>query len=140
MPFSFEAALAKTDLFEKVDHDHLSKFAEVASPQTYVDGGAITHQGDLGTGLYVITKGAADVIVNQGESNEQTLARLDEGDSFGDMAMLLEQPRGATILAKGETECFVIHRADFKRLTMETPEVLWSMLEAIAGRLDKAQS
>ena len=138
MAFSFEAALAKADLFAKVDHDHLSSFAEVASPQTYTDGQTITHQGDLGTGLYVITKGGAEVVLNQGEATEQSLATLDEGGTFGNMALLLERPRGATIVAKGDTECFVIHRSDFKRLTLETPEVLWNMLEAIAERLERA--
>ena len=87
-----------------------------------------------------MTKGSADVVLSQGEADEQNLAVLEEGGIFGDMALLLERPRGATIVAKGDTECFVIHRADFKRLTLETPEVLWNMLEAIAERLERANN
>jgi len=138
MPFSFEAALAKTEPFAKVDHAHLSKFAEVASPQTYVEGQIITRQGDLGTGLYVITRGSADVVLNHGKPDEQKLAVLPEGGFFGDMALFLERPRGASIVAREDTECFVIHRADFKRLAMENPEVLWNLIEMIAERLQKA--
>lgn len=138
MPFSFEAALAKTEPFAKIDHAHLSKFAEVASPQTYVEGQIITRQGDLGTGLYVITRGSADVVLNHGQPDEQKLAVLPEGGFFGDMALFLERPRGASIVARESTECFVIHRADFKRLAMENPEVLWNLIEMIAERLQRA--
>lgn len=138
MPFSFEAALAKTEPFAKVDHAHLSKFAEVASPQTYVEGQVITRQGDLGTGLYVITRGSANVVVNHGQPDEKKIAELPEGQAFGDMALFLERPRGASIVAREATECFVIHRADFKRLAMDNPEVLWNMCEMYADRLQKA--
>ncbi|MCZ6708140.1 MAG: cyclic nucleotide-binding domain-containing protein, partial [Chloroflexi bacterium] len=93
MAFSFEAALGKTDIFATVNPTHLSKFAEIVSPQTYIEGQVVTHQGDLGTGLYIMTKGKVDVIANQGESNEVKIATLGEGDMFGDMALLLEQPR-----------------------------------------------
>jgi CRP/FNR family cyclic AMP-dependent transcriptional regulator len=140
MAFSFEAALAKTELFAKVDPDHLSKFAEVVSPQTYNEGQIITRQGDLGTGLYVITRGSADVVINQGEADETVLATMGEGAFFGDMALLLERPRGATIVAKESTDCFVLHRADFKRLTAENSAVLWALAEIIAERLEKADA
>lgn len=137
MAFSFEAALRKTDIFAMVNQAHLSKFAEIVSPQTYIEGQVVTHQGDLGTGLYIITKGKVDVIANQGESNEVKIATLGEGDMFGDMALLLEQPRSSTIVATEATECFVLHRADFKRLAMENPEVLWNMLEIMAERVTR---
>ncbi len=138
MAFSFEAALAKTELFAKVDKEHISKFAEIVSPQTYNEGQIITRQGDLGTGLYVITRGSADVVVNHGESDEAVLATLGAGGFFGDMALLLERPRGSTIVAKEPTECFVLHRADFKRLTEKNSAVLWALAEIIAERLEKA--
>ncbi len=140
MAFSFEDALAKTELFAKVEKQHLSKFAEVVSPQTYSEGQVITRQGDLGTGLYVITRGSAEVVINYGEDDAAVLATLGEGGFFGDMALLLERPRGSTIVAKEPTECFVLHRADFKRLTEENSTVLWELAEIIAERLDKANA
>ncbi len=137
-PFSFEDALSEAQPFTDVDKAHLGKFAEVAAPQTYIDGQIITHEGDLGTGLYVITKGSADVVLNHGDADQQTLTELQRGAFFGDMALLRERPRSATVIAKGNTECFVLHRADFKRLTLETPEVLWNMMDDITERLERA--
>lgn len=135
MVISFEEALGKTDLFSRVDRKHLGKFAERVSPQHYADGQVITKEGDLGTGLYVITNGGAKVIVHRGQADEMVLAEFSAGDFFGDMALLLEQPRTATVVATAETDCLVLHRADFKRLAVENPELLWNMLEIVAERL-----
>ncbi len=79
-------------------------------------------------------------MINQGEADETVLATMGEGAFFGDMALLLERPRGATIIAKEPTDCFVLHRADFKRLTEENSAVLWALAEIIAERLEKADA
>ena len=91
MAFSFEAALDKADLFAKVEPDHLSSFAEVASPQTYNDGQTITHQGDLGTGLYVITKGGADVTITDAMGYD-LIGTVVECESPGDIKLLSVDP------------------------------------------------
>ena len=133
--FSFESMLAKTELFAKLSHDEISPFAGKCQLQTFQEGQVITKQGDLGTGLYVITKGTVDVIHDHGRPSESQIATLKEGDFFGDMALLLESPRSAATVAKEFTECLVLVRWDFKELTMESPKVLWAMLEVVATRL-----
>ncbi len=133
--FSFESMLAKADLFAKLSHDEISPFAGKCQLQTFQEGQVITKQGDLGTGLYVITKGAVDVIHDHGQSSESHVASLKEGDFFGDMALLLETPRSAATVAKEFTECLVLLRWDFQELTMQSPKVLWAMLEVVATRL-----
>ncbi len=126
--------------FADVPRDHLGPFAARLSPQTYVAGHVIIRQGDRGTGAYLINRGSVDIVRDRGEPTEVLLATLPEGDFFGDLALLLEEPRIASVVARTETECLVLHQADFKTLTEEDPEVLLSMLTAISARLGNVDS
>ena len=138
--FSFESMLAKTELFENLDEAELGPFAAKSQLHTYQDGQEITRGGELGTGLYVVTKGSVDIIANRGTPEEAHVATLHEGGFFGDMALLLEHPRSATIVAREFTECLVLTRWDFKDLALEHPGVLWNMLEVVAKRLAEADA
>lgn len=133
--FSFESMLAKTELFEGLEESELGAFAEKSQLHTYQEGQEITREGELGTGLYIVTKAEVDVVTGRGTSDEAVIATTGEGGFFGDMALVLEHPRSATIVAKSFTECVVLTRWDFKDITQEHPKVLWNMLEAIAHRL-----
>ena len=138
MPVSFESVLAKTQLFHRLSQDDLGKFAAKVVGRSYNAGQVIARQGDLGTGLFIITSGSVNVIIDQGEPNENHVATLTEGNVFGEMALLLENPRNATIVAAEATECFTLVRWDFKTLATESPELLWNMLEIMAERLAEA--
>ena len=138
MPVSFESVLAKTQLFHRLGDEDLGKFAAKVVGRSYNAGQVIAQQGDLGTGLFIITSGAVDVIIDRGGPNENHVATLKEGDVFGEMALLLENPRSATIVATEPTECFTLVRWDFKTLATESPELLWNMLEIMAARLAEA--
>ncbi len=133
--FSFESMLATTELFGQLSHEEIGPFAAKSQLQTFEAGQVITQQGDLGTGLYVITEGSVDVVHDRGEPSETQVATLKEGDFFGDLALLLERPRGASVVAREFTKCLVLVRWDFKDLALESPKVLWAMLEVVAGRL-----
>ena len=133
--FSFESMLGKTELFEGLDESELGAFAEKSQLHTYQEGQEITREGELGTGLYIVTKGEVDVVIGRGTDKEDVLATTGEGGFFGDMALVLEHPRSATIVAKTFTECIVLTRWDFKDIALEHPQVLWNMLEVVAGRL-----
>ena len=138
--FSFESMLAKTELFENLDESELGPFAAKSQLHTYQEGQAITRGGELGTGLYVVTKGSVDIIAKRGTPEETHVASLREGGFFGDMALLLEHPRSATIVAREFTECLVLTRWDFKDLALEHPGVFWNMLEVVAKRLAEADA
>ena len=137
--FSFESMLAKTELFEGLDHAELGPFAEKCQLHTYQAGQELTREGELGTGLYIVTKGEVEIIVKRGEPDESVLATTGEGGFFGDMALLLEHPRSATVVAKGFTECLVLTRWDFKDIAEDHPKVIWNMLQVLARRLAAAE-
>ena len=133
--FSFESMLARTELFEGLDDAELGPFAAKCQLHTYQAGQEITRQDELGTGLYIVTKGEVDVVAKRGTPEENVIATTGEGGFFGDMALLLEHPRSATIVAKDYTECLVLLRWDFKDIALEHPKVIWNMLQVVAQRL-----
>ena len=136
MPMAIEDMLANTPLFSRLDRIHLGHIASQAQIERYNDGQIIERQGELGTALHVIRSGSVGIYHNYGEAEESHLADLEEGDFFGEMALLLGHPRSATIIARGPTECIQILRATFE--DEASSEVLWAMLQHVAERLAHA--
>ncbi|PZC42222.1 MAG: protein kinase, cGMP-dependent [Chloroflexi bacterium] len=133
--FSFESMLAGTDLFQGLSHEDLGPFAAKSQLHTYQAGQEITREGELGTGLYIVTKGTVDIVAKRGTPDENHIASTGEGGFFGDMALVLEHPRSATVVAKDFTECLVLTRWDFKDIALAHPQVIWNMLEIVSHRL-----
>ena len=133
--FSFESMLAKTELFAGLDEAELGPFAAKCQLHTYEAGHEITREGDLGTGLYVVTRGAVDVVSRRGTPEERTITTTAAGGFFGELALVLEQPRSATVVTREVTECLVLTRWDFKDIALEHPAVIWKLLEVVAQRL-----
>ena len=133
--FSFESMLAKTELFAGLDEAELGPFAAKCQLHTYEAGHEITREGDLGTGLYVVTRGAVDVVSRRGTPEERTITTTAAGGFFGELALVLEQPRSATVVTREFTECLVLTRWDFKDIALEHPAVIWKLLEVVAQRL-----
>ena len=136
MPEAIEDMLANTDLFARVDREHLGAISAWVQLQNFNEGQTIEREGDLGTALHVIRSGGVDVYQGYGTDNQQHLASFDEGEFFGEMALLLGRPRSATIIANQPTECMVILRSTFE--DEATREVLWAMLQHVAERLSSA--
>jgi NADH dehydrogenase len=93
--------------------------------QHFDDGEAIFHQGDLGDNVYIIEKGTCGVYrvgaEGGGSEVEQHLADLGPGDYFGEMAVLGNASRNATVRAITEADMLLIPRADFHKLKTSVP-------------------
>ncbi len=88
--------------------------------QHFEPGDVIFHQGDLGDSVYVIEKGECDVI-RETDGASTRLATLETGDYFGEMALLSDQSRNATIQARTAMEVLLIPKADFDILRKSVP-------------------
>jgi len=83
----------------------------------------------------VITAGEVKVCLLSPEGDEVILAMLGAGESFGEMALLDDQPRSATVETTTTTEVLVIHRTDFYRYLRQEPDVAIALLRLLAARL-----
>ena len=89
--------LLNIPVFRDLNHLEIRTIKRILHQREYRTNEAIFNQGDVGLGMYIIVKGAVDIICNPGM---HVLAELQEGDFFGELALLDEAPRSATAIAK----------------------------------------
>ena len=94
-------------------------------------GTAIVRQGEMsGVGFFIITDGEASVSIDGRE-----VARLGPGDHFGELALISEGTRAATVTAETRLECLEITFWDFRRVAKTSPDITWKLLQHVAGLL-----
>jgi CRP-like cAMP-binding protein len=122
--------LQRVPLFSGLKEKQLRPIAEVMAPRTFAAGEEITKEGEISVGFYVIEDGNADVTMN-GEA----VGKLGPGDHFGEIALIAETPRAATIVAETELHCYGMTSWDFRALAERNGEVAWELLSSIARKL-----
>lgn len=104
-------------------------------PRTFPAGVEICKQGEEGDRLYLIETGWTDIIVHAGNGEEIVVDRVGPGAYFGEMALLGETTRSATIRTSTECQMLEISHADFERAIVTKPELLRRFLRRIIGHL-----
>lgn len=122
--------LSAARLFDGVDAEGMDRIAEVAVEVEFPAEHVIARQGDIGTGFFVVVDGAVRV-VRDGE----VIARLGEGDFFGELSVLDGEPRLAQVVADGPTTCLALATWDFEAVLLDEPRVTLAILRGVARRL-----
>lgn len=126
--------LRATPLFSGLTDDELAQVAEVAGIERFDPAQVIFREGESSTSAYVIHSGHAVALREHGEGREITLARFGPGDIFGELAVLDDQRRSATIQALDELETIAILGPDMRRL-LEHPGIAIKLVAALARKL-----
>ena len=127
--------LASIWLFSGASKEDLEKLATFAFSKSYGPGEVIIEEGRTGNGLYVIASGRVEVVKGLNTENAQHIAILGAGESFGEMALLGEWPRSASVRTLEDTECMGIDRWMFLAQIRKQPHLAITMLEVMADRL-----
>ncbi len=127
--------LGEVPLFRNLPRRHLRRVAALARPRRFASGASIVRAGDAGSAFYVLLDGAARVDTPTGRSR-----RLRAGDSFGEMALLDDSPRSASVVADGEVLAMTISRTAFSKLLRSEPALTHELLRTLAARLRSAES
>jgi CRP/FNR family cyclic AMP-dependent transcriptional regulator len=127
--------LSRIPLFAGVKGRDLGRLAKVMSERTFAEGEAITTEGQSGVGFFVIEHGNATVSL-KGE----TLRTLGPGDHIGEIALIDEGPRSATVTATTDLCCRGMAAWEFRSFVQEHPEVAWELLQVLAARFREAEA
>jgi CRP-like cAMP-binding protein len=127
------ALLRGVPLFANLDDHELEEIARHADQVSVPEGKVLVTQEAAGNSFYVIIEGAADVI-----RDGQKLAELTAGDFLGEMALLEDLPRSATVVTTAPTRVLEMHRRDFSGVLDESPRLARKMLATLAHRLRHA--
>jgi CRP/FNR family transcriptional regulator, cyclic AMP receptor protein len=114
-------------IFQGLDRRELERIAASMKPRTFRAGDTVTSEGQGGVGFFVIEDGSAKVTV-AGESRRT----LGAGDYFGEVALLTDSPRTATITADTDLRCYGMTSWDFKPLVETHGSIAWKLLQAMA--------
>jgi CRP-like cAMP-binding protein len=135
MSENLTSILQSVPLLQNLDRRDVERLARSLSERTFSAGTVMTQEGQKGVGFFVILDGIAKVSV--GGEERRTLG---SGDYFGEVALLDDGPRTATITAATDVRCAGLTSWQFRPFVEEHPQVAWTLLETLAGRLRDAQS
>jgi CRP-like cAMP-binding protein len=127
--------LRKVPLFAELEEDDLARLANQMKERRFSEGNPMTSEGSGGAGFFVITEGNATVSVG-GEAK----TTLGPGDYFGEIALIDEGMRSATITAATDVTAYGMTAWEFKPFVEDHPQVAWALLKTLAQRLRAAQA
>ena len=130
--------LKHVKLFEDLDRKSLEAIANAAVEQSYTPGQEIVRQGDTGVGAFIIKSGKVEVIQDRG-AHQHKFGELKSGDVFGEMALLDEFPRSATVRAVEPTTCLGIQRWHFRGILESHPQIALALLPMLVKRIRNAE-
>jgi CRP-like cAMP-binding protein len=121
------AALKRVPLFADLGDHELAEIARLFKERRFAAGDTVVQEGSGGAAFFVIDSGEAVVIVNGEERS--TLAA---GDHFGEIALIDEGPRMATITASSDLVCYGVTFWDFRPLVEHNGVIGWKLLQSLA--------
>ena len=140
MPSVKETAdfLAKVPLFHGLKRRQIESLAKTMASQEYGADQDIVTQGASGVGLFVIVSGSADAIHVRTDGTKAVVNVFGPTDFFGELALLTEGPRTASVVATEPTECLVLTRWNFLAVLKRDADMAISILEELAWRFRAA--
>lgn len=129
-----DARLAEVPLLQGLDAKTRHRLGEQGKRRVYGKGEYIIRQGDPASALYIILGGRARV-EQETDGKVETLADMVPYDFFGEVALIEETPRTASVYAVEETECLLISSWEFAALVKEYPDVSDVVLHELIRRL-----
>ncbi|XP_066155095.1 cAMP-dependent protein kinase type I regulatory subunit isoform X5 [Euwallacea fornicatus] len=121
----YEEFLARVSILENLDKWERLTVADALEPVSFEDSETIVRQGEPGDDFYIIVEGSAVVKQKRAEGEEpREVGRLGPSDYFGEIALLLDRPRAATVVACGPLKCVKLDRARFERVLGPCADIL----------------
>ena len=122
--------LKKVPLFAGLDKKELGAIASSMRERRFKAGDTVTQEGAGGVGFFVVEEGQADVNVG-GEAK----GSVGPGDYFGEIALINDSPRTATLTARTDMVCYGMTPWDFRPLVESNSAIAWKLLTAMADKM-----
>lgn len=134
-PNELKELLKRVPLFHNAPERALDIAASAVRQRTYEPGTTIFQEGDKGEALYILAEGLVKLSKVDLGGHEKTLAILQPPEFFGEMALVGESTRSATVITLGEVQAYLLFQDDFRKLIADYPAVSLNLTATLAARL-----
>ena len=129
-----EELLKKVGLFSCLERKALGSLAESCVVLPFKKGDTLVKQGHSGLGLYIIVSGRVKIVKKTADGDELEVAVHGPGEFFGEMTVLDNAPRSASVIALEDTECLHLTAWEFKARMKVHPEIALEILPVVVKR------
>jgi HEAT repeat protein len=127
--------LKRVPLFIELVPDDLKSIAAITGEQVFSDGEVISEQGEMGDEMFIIVSGEVRVLVDSEGHSQQEIVRREPGEIVGEMSILDQSPRMASLVAAGEVRVLCIAQPDFEEILRLRPETSLAVMRVLCDRL-----
>ena len=128
-------ALKRVPLFENLNLDQLDAVLRLARDAAFLPGEVIVREGDPGGELFLLLEGSAEAWLDYRGASPQQLSTMPAGSYFGEMAILDDEPRSATVVAREPARLLALDGDSLKELLREMPEIALELLRVMTARV-----
>ena len=130
--------LRSVPMFSLLPGDQLLLLTQALLRKPYSKNSTVVAAGDPADALYIVVSGRLKVMMNDKEGREVILAFLNQGDVFGEMGLIDQAPRSATVVAIESCELLTITRADFTKCLQKSFDLTMNVIRGLVKRLREA--
>lgn len=131
-------ALKSVDLFNNVSEDELNRLSSIMSEQTARKDSVVVARDEVGNSMFVILSGRMKVVIQGDNGREVILTILKAGEFFGEMALLDDLPRSASVVAAEDCKLLVLRREQFTEHIAKSPTTALNVMSELSLRLRRA--
>ncbi len=135
----YEDVISQVPLFSDLSQRELQILAANCREREYPEGATLLRQGETGVGLFILTSGKVRVTQQSGSGDTRDLGVFERGAVLGEMSLLDDLPRTATVVAIEPTRALVIPVWDFRAVLRDSPEIGIKLLAVMSRRLRRLE-
>jgi CRP-like cAMP-binding protein len=127
--------LKSIEYFKQMDQHQLRLIHQTCVPETYDAGQVIISEGEMKEKFYIVFDGVVKVLKNYFQHNQSLLAELTSGDMFGELSLIDDLPRSATVITSKKTKLLTIDKTEFERLFSENVQISFSIMKWMSAMI-----
>jgi hypothetical protein len=127
--------LKEIDIFSGLSASELAAIAAVTEEMEYGEGQIVIKQNDFGETVFLIIEGKVSVIMEKENGKEEAIDHMTSGSAFGEMALIDNAPRSASIRTDTPCRFLILHKQEFKETAMEFPRIALQICSVLSRRI-----
>ncbi|MBT3178154.1 MAG: cyclic nucleotide-binding domain-containing protein [Desulfobacula sp.] len=132
--------LKEIEIFSDLSPAELAAIATVTKELNYLENRTVIKQNDVGETVFLVIDGEVEVIKEKTNGDEMVIATIGAGDAFGEMALLENEVRSATIKTTKPSRFLIIHQQEFTETAMEYPRIALKICKVLSRRIRNLHS